>query len=810
MSHEFTGSESRGGGGVVERPRLPDYEALRMIGRGAYGDVWLARGRTGILRAVKVVWRERFADAEPFEREFRGVERFAAISLETPGQLGLLHVGRDEAAGFFHYVMELADDVERGRDIDPASYVPLTAKELKARRGRLPARECLALGAGLARALAGLHARGLVHRDVKPSNIVFVQGAPRLADIGLVAASAGAETYVGTEGYVPPEGPGGPAADVFALGRVLYELVTGRDGDAFPRLPEELGEGEEKAAFFRLNAVILRACEREPARRQADGAALLADLEAAAGVVGGGAAGAAGRRGRFRAWGLVGMGLCLGGLAWWAASAGRGGAEEGAVVQAAGEGEAAAVTVKAPTIAVLAFANLSEERGSEYFSDGVSEQLLATLARAPGLRVAGRSSSFYFKGRAVAPAEIARELGVEHLLEGSVRRAGDKVRVTVYLTRVADGFSVWSESYDRDAADILAVQDEIAGLVLARLRPSLAPEAEAWREAAGDVAKAGAGRTEDAGAYRLFLEGRFLLNRRTAKDLPEAVACFRRAVERDPDFALGWANLAYAQGWMFTFKLGGHDDVVVPALEAARRAIRLAPELAEAHAALAGVAVLDWDWKTAREAKSRALELAPRDADVLQTASWVALCAESAEESAALTRRALEVDPFNLGALLNLGFAQSYLGRYAEAEETGARMKRIAPESSFGDCVLWDARLWGGKWKESLAEADTSNYRGARTWTRAYVYFKQGRREEADAELARLREGAWTTSYELAMLHGWRGEADEAFRELEKAVAARDQNLAMVRHSSFLRGLHGDPRWKDVLGKMGLEQAGAD
>lgn len=259
-------------------PSIPDYELLRLIGRGAYGEVWLARGLTGIYRAVKIVWRDRFPEAGPYEREFHGLKQFAAISLSESRQLALLHVGRDPAAAYFYYVMELADDVATGREFDPASYVPHTLKETRARRGRLPAAECIALGADLARALAGLHARGLVHRDIKPSNVIFVGGSPKLADIGLVTAASAALTFVGTEGFVPPEGPGAPGADVFALGKLLYELLTGLDRHDYPRLPPDLHTWLDRKDALELNEVLIRACEAHPARRHADANAFLDDL----------------------------------------------------------------------------------------------------------------------------------------------------------------------------------------------------------------------------------------------------------------------------------------------------------------------------------------------------------------------------------------------------------------------------------------------------------------------------------------------------------------------------------------------------
>ncbi|MES2696638.1 MAG: serine/threonine-protein kinase, partial [Verrucomicrobiota bacterium] len=261
-----------------ERPSLSDYELIKLIGRGSYGDVWLARGVTGVFRAVKVVWRNRFPDIRPYAREFEGVTRFASISLREPSQLALLHAGRSDDAGFFYYVMELADDAEHGRTVDPETYVPLTLRELHARRGRLPASEVLSLGVAMCRALASLHAANLVHRDIKPSNVVLIGGVPKLADVGLVAAASAGLTFVGTEGFVPPEGPGATTADVFSLGKVLYELATGLDRNDYPRLPPNLAKIADRKELLELNEILIRACEPHPEKRYRDASALLDDL----------------------------------------------------------------------------------------------------------------------------------------------------------------------------------------------------------------------------------------------------------------------------------------------------------------------------------------------------------------------------------------------------------------------------------------------------------------------------------------------------------------------------------------------------
>lgn len=262
-------------------PHVPDYELLREIGRGSYGAVWLARSVTGHYRAVKIVGRGSFEDREPYEREFRGITQFAAVSLASPRQLALLHVGRNDDAGFFYYVMELADDVTTGRDIDPARYQPHTLKEFGRIRGRLLAPAALELGLELAEGLAELHRHGLVHRDLKPSNIIFVGGAAKLADPGLVASARLADqtiSRVGNAGYMPPDLPGVPSADVYGLGKILYELTTGRPREDFPRLPAALATFPDRRELLELNEVLLRACAPSAASRYPDAAALVDEL----------------------------------------------------------------------------------------------------------------------------------------------------------------------------------------------------------------------------------------------------------------------------------------------------------------------------------------------------------------------------------------------------------------------------------------------------------------------------------------------------------------------------------------------------
>jgi serine/threonine protein kinase len=253
-------------------PSIPDHELLRRIGGGSYGEVWLARNAIGSLHAVKIIYRNAFSNDRPFEREFTGIQKAMPVSRAIPGLVQILHVGRNDAAGYFYYVMELADDANAERGVRnaesaltcpadtlahpmgeglgeefPYSYIPRTLQSEATTRGALPAEECIVLGLALTEALGQLHAQGLVHRDIKPSNIIFVRGAPKLADIGLMASASEAQSFVGTAGFIPPEGPGTPQADLYSLGKVLYEISTGKDRQEFPQLPVELIGGNASA-----------------------------------------------------------------------------------------------------------------------------------------------------------------------------------------------------------------------------------------------------------------------------------------------------------------------------------------------------------------------------------------------------------------------------------------------------------------------------------------------------------------------------------------------------------------------------------
>jgi eukaryotic-like serine/threonine-protein kinase len=258
-------------------PIIPDHEMLRVIGRGAYGEIWLARTVTGALRAVKIVYRSTFESERAFLREFEGMSAFEPISRGHAGFIDILHVGR--TSEYLYYSMELADDHVAGREINIANYEPRTLKSDLGRHKRLSADESIKLGISLTEALDALHSYGLAHRDIKPSNIIFTDGVPKLADIGLVAAS-GQRSFVGTEGYVPPEGPGTPQADLYSLGKLLYETCTGKDRLDFPEIDSQLSQRPDREQLLQLNDVLVKACANDPKKRYASAAEMHRDLGA--------------------------------------------------------------------------------------------------------------------------------------------------------------------------------------------------------------------------------------------------------------------------------------------------------------------------------------------------------------------------------------------------------------------------------------------------------------------------------------------------------------------------------------------------
>jgi TolB-like protein/Tfp pilus assembly protein PilF len=464
-----------------------------------------------------------------------------------------------------------------------------------------------------------------------------------------------------------------------------------------------------------------------------------------------------------------------------------------------------------PSIAVLPFVNRSRDEEDEYFSDGLADELLNVLTKIRGLRVAARTSSFQFKGKSEDLAVIGRKLNVATLLEGTVRKAGSRVRIAVQLVKVADGFQLWSETYDRTLDDIFAVQDDIAQSVVRELRTTLVGEAadsKASGEVKAEVAAAAKGRGESGEAHRLYLQGRHLIDRVSPEETAKGVEYLGAALRLDPDSALAWAELSRGYDYQAGYGWVPLEEGTRRAREAAERAVALQPDLAEAHAMLARIQMShDWDWKGAEASYRRALELAPALGEALRGAGSLTHCLGRLDEAIALCRRAVEQDPLSTSCYTALGHALRAAGRLPEAEAAFRQALELAPRRTAARMVLALLLLDQGRPDEALAQAEREEADWARLLALHLIHHAGGRIEQAEQALRELiGTHAGDSAYQIAAAYGARGEADAAFEWLERSYAQRDPGLAFVKCEPIFRSLHGDPRWETLLEKLGLSR----
>ena len=464
---------------------------------------------------------------------------------------------------------------------------------------------------------------------------------------------------------------------------------------------------------------------------------------------------------------------------------------------------------EAPSIAVLPFVNMSRDEENEYFADGLAEELLNVLAKIRGLRVAARSSAFSFKGKGATVAEVGRTLNVATVLEGSVRKAGNRMRISVQLVKVVDGYQLWSETYDRTLEDIFAVQDDIAQSVLKELRATLLGEvadATADRQVTAAVAAAVKGRSTDPEAHRLFLQARYFIDRNTGDDIKKGIGYLKDALALEPEFALAWAELGRAYSSEANWGWAPAAVGYARAREAVARALALEPDLAEGHAGMGWIQMShDRDWRGGEASYRRALELAPLNSLVLHQFGCLLGNLGRFDEGIELCRRAVEQDPLSASAYFFLGLIFWTASRPAEAVAAQRKSVELAPQAAATHSWLAIDLLDLGLREDALVEALREPEAWGRLFALALVQHASGRRPEADEALHELADNHGDeAAYQVAQVHAARGETDFAFEWLERAYTQRDAGIFWTKVDPLLRSLHTDPRWEVFLRKLGL------
>jgi TolB-like protein/Tfp pilus assembly protein PilF len=455
-------------------------------------------------------------------------------------------------------------------------------------------------------------------------------------------------------------------------------------------------------------------------------------------------------------------------------------------------GTPTAVTEK--SIAVLPFVDMSEKKDQEYFSDGLSEELIDLLAKTQGLEVIARTSSFYFKGKQVTIAEIARTLNVANVMEGSVRKAGNTMRVTAQLIRASDGVHIWSETYDRDLKDVFKVQDEIAQGVVQKLKLTLLP-----------VANPASARTVNTEAHGLYLQGRYFQNRDTSEDLAKANDYFKHALALDPTYAPAWASIAtvatrlLANGYMDMAKASAITR------EAATKAIELDSKNGEAYAALGIVHMTAHEWPQAEATLAKAREIDPTDSTVFMISAVLARGLGRDEDAVALFRQALEHDPLNLLARRYLGRSRYFAGRLAEAETEMRQVLDTNPAQPGAHYDLGRILLAKGEIDAASAAFEAETDSGWKRIGLPLSYWAQHRTADADAAFADLLKQSAGAAFQVAETYADRGDADQAFKWLDVA-AQRDLGIIWLRSDPLLKNLTHDPRYAMLLRKLKMAE----
>ena len=788
----FAGSGAPGTSRLSDQPAAVDsiaplraalrgrYEIQREIGQGAFATVYLARdSRHERQVALKVLNADPTSDAGElrFIREIR-----LLAGLQHPNILPLHDSGHVEA--LLYYVMP---------------YVSGETLRVRMSRERLLSIDA---AVGIAResadALACAHGQGIIHRDIKPENILLSGGHAIVADFGIARAIdvAGVRQLTrtglggpGTPAYMSPEqllgdNPLDGRSDIYSLGCVLYEMLTGKPPfagkEGFVKRftePAPLPSSLRREVEPWLDAVVETALARNPADRYETAGEMVRALN------GYSSSEPTTRSGR-------------------GASQRASSGAAGRVAYNPAAGTARVVReVEQASIGVLPFTNMSNNPENEYFSDGITEEILNALTRIPALKVAARSSSFALKGKSLDISEIGERLKVKTVLEGSVRRVGQRVRITAQLINAADGYHLWSERYDRDVEDVFEIQDEIARTIVDRMKVKLGT---------AEYEALGRGQTENVEAYELYLRGRHCWNRWQLWGMMEkAIGYFEAALAKDPDYALAHHGLADAYSTIGLYAFAPATEVIPKAKAAAFKAVELAPELADAWTSLGFVHMLDWDWKAAESALLRAIDINPRQSSARTVHSWVLAIVGRHSEALEEARRGRELDPQSRSGLPAFVW---YLGRqYDEAIVECELGLEIDPTSFLSLLILSLSYAGKGQYDQAVQHAERGvSLAPGSDFVRAVlgtVYAMAGQQEAARVILSDLVERS-TRSYVSPILMSWifanLQAPDSAFEWLSKAYDERTCTLGSGIGYAIYDGIRDDPRFGELLQKLGL------
>jgi TolB-like protein/Tfp pilus assembly protein PilF len=796
---------------LAEGFRLGPYEIVGTLGAGGMGEVYLARDtRLGREVALKVL-QSRLADdtsaRSRFEREARAV-----AALSHPNILAIHDFGIE--GDVCYSVTEL-----------------LRGETLRSRLDResLSWRKATEIGAAIAEGLAAAHAQGIVHRDLKPENVFLTgEGQVKILDFGLAkldgpgpeeaessAPTATATTpgvVMGTASYMSPEQvrglPADARSDIFSFGSVLYEMLAGRR--AFPGktpadsmaavLKESPPDPSEtgKAIPVPLARVITRCLDKSPDERFQSARDLtyalreIASASASAVQMSGAVTASTGlRRGRVAtvAAGAILLAAALlfaldvGGLR---GRLGKGG--KGTPIR---------------SLAVLPMLNLSGDASQEYFADGMTEELITSLARIGGLAVTSRTSVMSYKGTKKRLPEIARELGVNAVVEGSISRAEGKVRVSAQLVEANSDKNLWAQTYERDLKDVLGLQNEISEAIARAVKVELTPR---------DTARLAAARSIRPEAYEAYLRGRYFWNRRDPESLRRAAREFQASLDADPLFAAAWSGLADVYCQLGYGNLESPAEAFPKAREAAKKALELDPALGEAHASFAYVQMyFAWDFPSAESEYREAIRLNPGYAPAH---SWYAYLLTALERSSEALEQALlarRLDPLSPAALTDHGWILHYNGRNAEALRALDAALELNP--AFPYARFWKARILTLERRYAEAEQEYAKAGSLRAWqpmmsTLGYFYAVSGQPEQARkvaSEFEELRRaGKYASPYAEAAVWAGLGERERALSLLEAAYSEHSHWLLWLKRDPRWTSLRSDPRFVELVRRVGL------